>query len=260
MDNEQALQQFKTAIYQNNYDDLDVIELGLFLLESGDFQQRWDVAKLFPQVGEKIIEPLLIILENENIETEYRWFVARILSEFNDLKVIIPFTKLLQTTEEEEILNVVAEGLTKMGNSAVKSLEILLQRDEYSRLLAVKALAQIRHSDTIKPLLTVVDDYNPEIRVIALECLGSFHHKPLIFILINALSDPVYSVRKEAIIALGMQSKLATEFNLVTHLKPLLYDINLEICQQTALALGKIKTDEAIEELSIVLQKKTTPP
>lgn len=259
MDNEQALQQFKTAIYQNNYDDFDVIELGLFLLESGDFQQRWDVAKLFPQVGEKIIEPLLIILENENIETEYRWFVARILSEFNDLKVIIPFTKLLQTTEEEEILNVVAEGLTKMGNSAVKSLEILLQRDEYSRLLAVKALAQIRHSDTIKPLLTVVDDYNPEIRAIALECLGSFHHKPLIFILINALSDPVYSVRKEAIIALGMQSKLATEFNLVTHLKPLLYDINLEICQQTALALGRIKTDEAIEELSIVLQKKTTP-
>ena len=67
-----------------------------------------------------------MILEDENIEAEYLWFVARILSEFNDLKVIISFTQLLQTTEEEEVLNIVAEGLTKMGVSAVKSLEILL--------------------------------------------------------------------------------------------------------------------------------------
>ena len=67
-----------------------------------------------------------MILEDENIEAEYLWFVARILSEFNDLKVIISFTQLLQTTEEEEVLNIVAEGLTKMGFSAVKSLEILL--------------------------------------------------------------------------------------------------------------------------------------
>ena len=40
-----------------------------------------------------------MILEDENIEAEYLWFVARILSEFNDLKVIISFTQLLQTTE-----------------------------------------------------------------------------------------------------------------------------------------------------------------
>ncbi len=259
MDNGQAFQQFKIAIYHNQTDDFELIKLGLLLLDSGDFQQRWDVAKLFPKLGKKIIEPLLIILKDENIEVEYRWFVARILSEFNDPKVIISFTQLLQTTEEEEILNVIAEGLTKMGIAAIKSLEILLQRDESSRLLAVKALAQIRHSDTIKSLLTVVNDINPEIRAIALDCLGSFHQKQLIPIFINGLNDPVSSVRKQAIIALGMQSELTTEFDIVPHLKPLLYDINLEICQETALALGKIKTDEAIEELSIVLQKKTTP-
>ncbi|MDJ0581777.1 HEAT repeat domain-containing protein [Crocosphaera sp.] len=259
MDNDQAIQQFKTAIYQKKTDDFELIKLGIFLLESGDFQQRWDVSKLFPKLGEKIIEPLLIILEDENIEVEYRWFVARILSEFNDLKVIISFTQLLQTIEEEDLLNILAEGLTKMGISAIESLEMLLQRHESSRLLAVKALAQIRHSDTIKPLLEVVNDPDPEIRAIALECLGSFHQKRLIPIFINRLNDPVSGVRKEAIIVLGMQSQLTTEFDIVTHLKPLLYDINLEICQETALALGKIETDEAIEELSIVLQKKTTP-
>ncbi|ACB52267.1 hypothetical protein cce_2919 [Crocosphaera subtropica ATCC 51142] len=259
MDNDRALQEFKTAIYQNKNEDHNLIKLGLTLLESGDFQQRWEVAKLFPKLGEKIIDPLLSILENESIEVEYRWFIARILSEFNDVRIIISFTQLLETTEEEELLNVIAEGLGKIGISAINRLETLLQKDESSRLVAVKALAQIRHSETIEPLLKVVNDPQPEIRAIALESLGSFHRKQLIPIFIEALNDPVSMVRKEAIIILGMQSELTTEFNIIQHLEPLLYDINLEICQQTALTLGRMKSDEAIEELSIVLQKETTP-
>ncbi|MDJ0728957.1 MAG: HEAT repeat domain-containing protein [Crocosphaera sp.] len=259
MNNEEAWQQFQTAVYCNQYNNFDPIKLGLSLLELGDFQQRWEVAKLFPKLGKKIIDPLLIILENETLDVEYRWFVARILSEFNDIKIITSFTQLLHTTEEEEVLNIVAEGLGKIGISAIKSLETLLEEDESSRLLAVKALAQIRHLDTIEPLLKVVNDPNPKIRAIALDCLGSFHQKQLISIFIKGLNDPVSEVRKEAIIALGMQSQLTEEFNIIQQLKPLLYDINLEICQQTALTLGRIKTDEAIEELSIILKKKTTP-
>ncbi len=259
MDNDKALQEFKIGIYRNQNDNPDLINLGLSLLESGDFRQRWEVAKLFPKLGEKIVAPLLKILENDNIEVEYRWFIARILSEFNDVKIIIYFTQLLQTTEEEELLSILAEGLGKMGISAINSLDTLLKTDETSRLLAVKALAQIRHLDTIEPLLKIVNDSNPEIRAIALECLGSFHQKPLIPIFTQALNDPVSTVRKEAIIALGIQSELTAELNIIQNLKPLLYDINLEICQQTALTLGRIKSDEAIEELGIILNKETTP-
>ncbi len=259
MNDATALQQFQSAIYQNKNEDCELIKLGLSLLESGDFKQRWEVAKLFPKLGKEIIAPLLIILEDENVEVEYRWFIARILSEFNDIKIILAFTQVLQTTKEEELLNIVAEGLGKIGISAIKSLETLLEGEEYSRLLVVKALTQIRHKDTIKPLLKVVNDPNSEIRAIAVECLGSFHQKQLIPIFIKALYDPVSTVRKESIIALGMQSKLTTEFNLIQYLKPLLYDINLENCQQTALTFGRIKSDEAIAELSLVLQKKTTP-
>ncbi|MDJ0844408.1 HEAT repeat domain-containing protein [Crocosphaera sp.] len=259
MNNPESLQKFQTAIYQNKNEDCELIEIGLSLLELGDFQQRWEVAKLFPKLGENIINPLLIVLEDENNEVEYRWFIARILSGFNDIKIILSFTKLLQTTEEEELLTIVAEGLGKIGISAINSLETLVKEDKSSKLLAVKALAYIRHSDTIEPLLKVVNDPNPEIRAIALECLGSFHQKQLIPIFIQALNDPVSTVRKEAIIALGMQSELTTEFNIIQCLKPLLYDINLEICQQTALTLGRIKSDEAIKELSIILQKEITP-
>ncbi|EAZ90173.1 HEAT repeat domain-containing protein [Crocosphaera chwakensis] len=259
MDNDRALQEFQTAIDRNENENSDLIKLGLYLLESGDFEQRWQVTKLFPKLGEKIIDPLLVILENESIEVECRWFIARILSEFNDIKIIISFTRLLQTIEEEELLNILTEGLGKIGIYAINSLEILLQKDESSRLLAVKALAQIRHSDTIKALLKVIDDPSPEIRAIALECLGSFHQKKLIPIFIKALTDPVSTVRKEAVIALGMQSELIKKSNIIQHLKPLLYDINIDICQQTSLSLGRIKSDEAIEELGILLNKEKTP-
>lgn len=259
MNNPKALEQFQREIYQNKNTDFSLIQLGLSLLKSGDFQQRWEVAKLFPKLGKQIIDPLLILLKDESIEVEYRWFIVRILSDFNDIKIIIAFTQLLQNTKEEELLNIVAEGLGKMGISAIKNLEKLLKEDESSRLLAVRALAQIRHSDVVEPLLQVTNDTNPQIRAIALECLGSFHQKQLVPIFIQALNDPVSAVRKEAIIALKMQPELTADIDIVQHLKPLLYDINLEICQQTALTIGGIKSDTAIEELAILLKKKTTP-
>ncbi|MGK7958501.1 MAG: HEAT repeat domain-containing protein [Crocosphaera sp.] len=108
-------------------------------------------------------------------------------------------------------------------------------------------------------MLKVTNDPNPQIRGIALECLGSFHQKQLIPIFIQALNDPVSAVRKEAIIALRMQPELTADIDIIQHLKPLLHDINLEICQQTALTIGGIRSDRAIEELGILLNKRTTP-
>ncbi|MGB5594940.1 MAG: HEAT repeat domain-containing protein [Crocosphaera sp.] len=258
MNNDLALQQFYTAVYRTNKGNVDGIKLGLSLLETGDFQQRWEVAKLFPKLGKDIIDPLLTVLEDETIEVEYRWFVARILGQFHDEKVIISLVKLLETTEEEELLTIIAEALGNMGISAINSLEKLLI-DDSSKLLVVKALAQIRHSETILPLLKVVDDPNSNIRAIAIESLGSFHQKQLIPIFSKALNDPASVVRKEAIIALAMQPEFTAEFEIIKQLKPLLYDIDLEVSKQAASALGRIKASEAIELLSLVLNKETTP-
>ncbi|NJL80296.1 MAG: HEAT repeat domain-containing protein [Richelia sp. SM2_1_7] len=71
-----------------------------------------------------------------------------------------------------------------------------------TRLLAVKSLAQIRRSEVIEALLSVVDDSITEVRFTAIEALSSFHHKCLIPVFIKALQDTSFSVRKEAIIAL----------------------------------------------------------
>ncbi len=260
MNNNLALKQFQTIVNQDKIDKSEAIKLGLSILETGDFQQRWDVSKLFPKLGENIIDPLIIVLENRNIDVEYRWFTARILGQFKQEKVILSFTKILEDQDEDEdILSMVAESLGNMGTAAIKSLEKSLKKNYLSKLLVVKALGQICHSQSISPLLNVVNDPDPEIRMIALKCLGKFHQKDLITIFLTALNDTVSKVRKEAIIALGRRSEYAQEFNFITHLSPFLDDINLEVAQQSALALGKVNTGEARKQLSMVLQKPTTP-
>ncbi|MDJ0509408.1 MAG: HEAT repeat domain-containing protein, partial [Crocosphaera sp.] len=260
MNNNLAFKQFQTIVNQDKCSNHEAIKLGLSILETGDFQQRWDVTKLLPKLGEDIIEPLIKVLENKNFDVEYRWFIARILGQFKSEKVVITFIKVLEfEDEDEEILSMVAEGLGNMGIAAIRSLENLLKTNNSSKLLAVKALGKIRHSEIIYSLLEVVNDSEPEIRTIAIECLGNFHKKELVAVFLKALKDPVSKVRKEAIIALARQSELAQEFNFVNQLSPLLYDINLEVAQETALALGKINTVESIQQLSIALQKKTTP-
>jgi HEAT repeat protein len=73
------------------------------------------------------------------------------------------------------------------------------------------------------------------------------------------LNDHVAAVRKEAVIGLGLRSDLREELDLLNRLKPLLYDFNLEICQQAAIALGRLGTDDAAEALFDVLQSPATP-
>ena len=136
---------------------------------------------------------------------------------------------------------------------------IELLKDEKTRLLAVKSLAQIRRSEVIEPLLSVIDDSVAEVRVTAIEALGSFHQKRLIPVFITALKDVSAKVRKEAIIALKMRAYLKEEFDLINHLQPLLYDMNSEVCQQAILAMGCMKDKEAIKALFDILNFKNTP-
>ncbi|MDJ0563657.1 MAG: HEAT repeat domain-containing protein, partial [Microcystis sp. M49629_WE12] len=47
--------------------------------------------------------------------------------------------------------------------------------------------------------------------------------------------------------------------DLVNHLQPLLFDIHLEICQETAIALGRIGTATSAKALNPLLQSSLTP-
>lgn len=233
-------------------------------LEQGDFQQRWEISKILPGLGTIALEPLLNILQDETADVEMRWFVARILGNFKSELIIEPLINLLKNSQSEpteaeislqEITTVTLAGL---GITAIAPLTELLEKPD-SKLLATQTLAQIRHSETITPLLTVVDDPNSQIRAIAIEALGSFHDPRVIPILLASLNDPVAEVRKQAVTGLGVRLDLLENINLVEKLKPLLWDIRPEVCQQTQLALARLKTDEAATALLEQVQSSSVP-
>ncbi|WP_159451547.1 HEAT repeat domain-containing protein [Planktothrix sp. PCC 11201] len=241
-----------------------LLNLVLTQLERGDFQQRWEISKILPDLGTIALEPLLNILQDETADVEMRWFVARILGNFKSELIIEPLINLLknakiEATEAEISLHeITTVTLAGFGISAIAPLTQLLEKPD-SKLLATQTLAQIRHSETIPPLLTVVDDPNSQIRAMAIEALGSFRDPRVIPILLAALNDPVADVRKQAVIGLGVRLDLLENINLVEKLKPLLWDIRPEVCQQTQLALARLKTDEAATAIFEQVQSQSVP-
>ena len=234
------------------------LDLALEVLECGDFQERWEVAKLLPAFGKEAIAPLTEILEDEDDDLDRKWFAGRILGELDCPEAIAALVNLLRTSNDEDLAAIAASALANLGQPAIGALTELLERPE-SRFPATRALAQIRSCDTIEPLLLVVRDPDRQVRATAIEALGSFGDPRLLSVLIAALKDPAALVRKEAAIALGSRSPSTPEVNRLTHLQPLLDDVDLEVCQQAAIAISKLRTNEAANALFNVLSSPHTP-
>ncbi|MCC3532019.1 MAG: HEAT repeat domain-containing protein [Microcoleus sp. PH2017_22_RUC_O_B] len=232
------------------------VSLAIQALEWGDFQDRWEIAKVLPNLGNGAIAPLIAVLEDEDADTEPRWFAARILGKFHRPEVMQALVKLIENSDEE-LSQIAAETLGNFGTSAIESLTTLLQQED-SRHFATAALAQIRRPEIIPPLLSVVTDSQVAVRAHAIEALSSFHDSRIPPVLVGALKDPATAVRKEAVRALGVRAYLDAELDLVKLLKPLLWDIRLEVCQEAAIALGRLKTDAAAAALFELLRSPAT--
>jgi HEAT repeat protein len=235
-----------------------LLHWALAVLQLGDFQERWDVAKVFPSLGLAAVPPLLDILADETADLELRWFTGRVLGQFPAPQVIQGLVELLQQAESEELSTMAAEALAQMGTLAIEPLTQLLAF-ENTRFLAVQALAQIRHSQTINPLLSVIKDQQPVVRTAVIEALSSFHDPRVPPVLVEALSDVAASVRREAIVGLGLRPDLQQTLKTVQLLRDRLWDFNWEVCQQAAISLGRMGTLEAAAALFEVLNSSLTP-
>jgi HEAT repeat protein len=243
---------------RNQVNAPQVGELAIQVLLNGDFQEKWEVAKIFPLLDRSIVPCLIEIVHNENLDEEIRWFACRILGAFPEPEAIASIALLLQTATAEELTLVACQTLTQMDTHAIKVLRDLLSQPKH-RLLAVTALSQIRHPAIVTPLLSTIDDANPQIRTIAIVTLATFHDSRILPVLIHALKDTAAAVRKEAAIALGVRQNSSKSVNLVEYLQPLLYDLNLEVCRQAAIALGRIKQESAVNALFQILKSPHTP-
>ena len=237
---------------------------------SGDFQTQWDAAKLVPTFGTAAIAPLTALLEDEQADLEARWFAARILGELNDPTAIHALVTQLQSSEDEDLNQMIAEALANLGTPAIAALTELLQHPE-TRLFAVQALAQIPQPAIIEPLLSVVTDANPTLRAIALESLSNFPDPRIPSVLVAGLQDPVATVRQVAIAGLSRRSTPSSHggatggadagaaVDRVALLANCLWDVNLSVCQRAALALGKLGQDQAVPHLERALCSPNTP-
>ena len=233
-------------------------QLALIVLTQGDFSEKWQIVKLFSLMGTSGIAPLISTLENDTTDTETKWFAIRTLGQFKQPRVVIALAQLLQNTQDPDLMAIAAKSLAQIGTPAVETLIDLAKNPDY-RLVAATSLAHIRLSPVLPALLELAADDNAEIRLLAIEALGSFRDRQVPPVLIKALQDTNSTIRKEAVIALGFRSDLAQELDLVTHLQPLLYDFNPDVCRQTAIALGKMKNEVAIKALDEAVRSPNTP-
>ncbi len=234
-----------------------LIRLAIAVLRSGDFQACWDIGKVFPGFGEAAILPLVALVNDEDEEPETRWFAVRILGEANHPAAIEALVELLNA-EDDDLREIASGALVNFGTRAIAPLTDRLRASE-TRLLAVQALTQIRHSATIAPLLTVVQDDDPTLRAMAIEALGSFHDPQVLPILVQALTDLAAPVRRAAIAGLAVRTELTEALGLVNLLIDRLWDLNIGVCQQAAIALGRIGTDAAVNALNRAGSSANTP-
>jgi HEAT repeat protein len=247
------LQNLSTEHFDRNR---SILDLALQVLIQGDIEQQWDIAKIIPKLGEIAIQPLLEIVNDRDLDLEDRWFGARILGEFKQTQVVTALVELIRQNEDPELTAIATGALTKIGIPAIAALTDLLATAD--RSIAVAILAQIRHSQTIEPLIQVIDDPDPQIRTLIVEALGSFHDPRIPPILLTKLTDVAASVRQAAVVALSLRSELAGELDLLHHLRPLLFDINLAVCKATAIGLARLPDPDVVPVLTEVLKSRHT--
>lgn len=235
-----------------------LLELALAVLESGDFQQRWDIFKVFSRLGKIVIPPMIEILEDEEADEQLQWYAVRILGELKNSDAVAPLVELINKGENEELRVMAAAALGQTGTPAITALTQFLARDE-TRLLAVQSLSYIRQPAIIAPLLSVVQDSNVAVRSVAVEALSSFHDDRVPPVLLDALNDVAAPVRREAVVALGVRRDLCSELDLVTKLQPRLYDLDEDVCCAAVVALGRMGCDAAAYHLFQLLMSPRTP-
>lgn len=234
-----------------------LLDLAVSILEMGDFQQRWDIAKILINLGKFAIPRLVEILEDEDADEEVRWYTAQILGDFQHPETIAPLVQLLKTSDSQELKEMAASALGKMDHLASAALTELLMEED-TRLLAVRSLSYIRRTETIAPLLSVVEDPQAAVRTAAIEALSSFHDERIPPILVKTLDDFSATVRRAAVQGLGLRPDLCKTLDLVTKLQPRLYDLNEDVACTAAITLARMGSDDAAQCLFQVLTLPNT--
>jgi HEAT repeat protein len=244
-------------------------------LQEGNFQTRWEASKHLIRFGPEIIAPLTELLSalelspSPSRDIELDWFIAHTLAELEHPTTLAPLSQLL-THPETDVKLQAASALARLGSVAIPTLEAQLTRAD-TRLIAVQILGQIDDEPALALLITVAQDPDSAVRASALEALGHFINTrripQVVPVCLVALQDRVATVRCAAINTLGRGATVAIPMTdwqpqldeWVQQLRLSLWDMDLAVCQQTALTLGRVGTTTATQALQERLREPASP-
>ncbi len=242
----------------------EFLDLALEVLAAGDFKARWDVAKLLPRAGKLGLAPAIAIACDPEADLEERWFVGRLLGQFDTPEAIDALVNMLREGSDPDLAAIAANALATIGPPAIAPLAALLEHPETCALAAL-ALSQIPHPATVEPLLRAARAEDAAVRATAIAAVANFQDERVLPVLVGALQDLAAPARKAAAsglapwLAAGSESPQLADYRLIERLQPLLYDLNLGVCQQAALTIGRSRSDAAAGILATELQAPLTP-
>ncbi|WP_169616286.1 HEAT repeat domain-containing protein [Nodosilinea sp. P-1105] len=226
-------------------------------LRFGSFHDRWEGAKQVAELGDDAVAELLAVLHDTNASWETRWFAARSLGSFNSPEVISGLIQAFTYTRDHELHQAIGKALTTIGQPAIGALAQLLDEPCHSSV-AVQALAQIQHPDTILPLLRGLDQRQGEIRAIAIAAVAQFNDPMVLPAICQSLDDPSPQVRLAALDGLVNLRSQVDPHHWVAWLAPRLKDASLTVAQRAAHGLGRSTLPAATQALLAVLRQATT--
>jgi HEAT repeat protein len=226
-----------------------LLNLSLRALADDDLENARSIAKLLLARADRAIPSLLALLCNPSTPPEERWFGIQLLGSCPAALAVVELAACLETARDPEMAEQMVQALVQFGLAAIEQLTPLLAIPE-RKMSALVALARIRHSQTIEPLLSISTDPDPLARAIAIEALSSFHDQRIPVLLLEKLTDGDGAVRRAAVVGLGLRSDLAVSLSLEARLGLLLWDPDPTVAIAAATALGRMDRDEAIAALT----------
>lgn len=236
-------------------------DLALRTLQMGDFNVRWDVAKLMAQQSSELIqlEDIVAVLADATEEDwSLAWFLVRLLAEFRCAESVSALVALLQRSPSEDVVAAIITALSQIGEPAIEPVSRLLE-EPHARPVAVQILARIRHPAAAAAVVDTVNDADPAVRALAIATLGDLSYPQAKPILIAALSDVAAGVRRAAVIGLGAQRDTLSA-TAIGKMGALLWDINLSVRRAAISAMGRLRRNQAADILYEALQSNSTPP
>ncbi|PSN18048.1 hypothetical protein C7271_14570 [filamentous cyanobacterium CCP5] len=227
-------------------------------LAYGDFQERWEALKRLSVHGVAVVEPLLNMLQDDQLDWEARWFAARGLAAFDRPETVEALLRILAHGQEEELREAAGEALSQIGPSAVMALSSQLHRLDQKKI-AGTALTRIHHPAAIAPLLQLVEDEDADIRQQVMASLGTYRQPDATHALLKALADRSASVKIEAIKALAVRHDLAPGYGLSDRLQRCLDDENAQVVTAAIGALSRFATASVIERLATIMEDGARP-